>query len=250
MIARLLIAVGAFSLIVASLPRAASEQIPVGPQSPADGRPVLVELFTSQGCPNCPRANKFLAELSAQKNIIALSFAVDYWDYLGWQDTFATPVSTNRQIEYGRALGKPRVYTPQMVINGTGSYMGYKEDVVKQAVDAKYAAQQKLTDAPILTATLNADGQLVLDIDGAITVDAALWVVAYTPGLQTVKVEGGKNKGKEIVQVNMVSGLDKLADWKQGKVHMVLPMPVQGGCAILLQEVGNGIILAAVKLET
>ncbi len=216
---------------------------------PAD-REVVVELFTSQGCPNCPRANAFLADLAAQKDVIALSFAVDYWDYLGWSDTFAMPAFTARQYAYGKALGTPRVYTPQIIINGRKIYKGMHEKKVRKAVERQLQNTNAIgPDVPRVQAHLNAEGKLVLDISGTANDGAAIWMAAYTPGAQSIEVKGGENKGKKMLQVNMVTGLTKLADWTGGHTRMVLPMPEEGGCAILLQDSEQGPILAAAKVE-
>ncbi len=218
----------------------------VAPSKPA----VVVELFTSQGCPNCPKANAFLADLSTQDDVIALSFAVDYWDYLGWSDTFAMPAFTARQYAYGKALAYPRVYTPQIVINGGKIYMGVHQAKVRKAVDHQLNQDPNSVQAtPVVKAHLNADGKLVLDVEGGGVDGTAIWMAAYTPGTQTVKVMGGENKGKELVQVNMVTSMTKLADWTGGHTRMVLPMPSEGGCAILLQGANQGPIIAAVKVE-
>jgi len=215
------------------------------------GQAVVVELFTSQGCPNCPKANAFLADLSTQENVIALSFAVDYWDYLGWRDTFAMPEFTARQYAYGKALGMPRVYTPQIIIDGRKIYKGVRERKVRKALASRLQASKSVSDpAPLVQAHLNTEGKLVLDIEGEAKGKGSLWMAAYTPGAQSVEVKGGENKGKKMVQVNMVTGMTKLADWTSGHTRMVLPMPKEGGCAILLQQDGQGPIVAAVKVES
>ncbi|MDQ7076459.1 MAG: DUF1223 domain-containing protein [Robiginitomaculum sp.] len=219
--------------------------------NPPAGREVVVELFTSQGCPNCPRANAFLADLSTQKDVIALSFAVDYWDYLGWRDTFAMPEFTARQYAYGTVLGTPRVYTPQIIIDGRKIYKGMREKKVRKAVEQQLQNANTFDpDAPRVQAHLNAEGKLVLDISGSANDKAAIWMAAYTPGAQSIEVKGGENKGKKMLQVNMVTGLTKLADWAGGHTRMVLPMPEEGGCAILLQANEQGPILAAAKVES
>src|SRR3989304_3616456 len=86
--------------------------------------PVVVELFPSQGCSSCPPADRLLGELARRPDVLALSFNVDYWDYIGWKDPFASPAHTERQRAYGRALGRRVVYTPQMVIDGADEAVG------------------------------------------------------------------------------------------------------------------------------
>lgn len=250
MINRHLHALILFVLTLASFNAAAAQDNkPV--QADTAKPPVLVELFTSQGCPNCPKANAFLEELAADNNVVALSFAVDYWDYLGWQDTFATPAFTKRQYDYGKTLGKSRIYTPQMVINGSQQYKGFKKTAINAAIEAELKA---VRSAPVISAKLDAHGDMVLNVEGDIADNTELWMVSYTPGVQIVKVQSGQNKGKDVAQVNMVSGFSKLTKWTKdeagGGIHMTMPMPAEGGCAILLQEVGGGKIISAVKLET
>ncbi|MBT5374998.1 MAG: DUF1223 domain-containing protein, partial [Rhodospirillaceae bacterium] len=96
-------------------------------ESPA---PVVVELFTSQGCSSCPPADAFLNDLSRRDDVIALSLHVDYWDYIGWEDPFATPESTNRQRRYAPVLAARSIYTPQMVIDGAAHEVGSKRKAI------------------------------------------------------------------------------------------------------------------------
>ena len=89
-----------------------------------DGKKIVVELFTSQGCSSCPPADAYLAELAGRDDVIALSFHVDYWNYIGWTDPFSMPEATSRQRAYGRQLGKSFVYTPQIVVDGRAETVG------------------------------------------------------------------------------------------------------------------------------
>ena len=90
----------------------------------AKARPAVVELFTSQGCSSCPPADAYVGELAQRPDILALTFHVDYWNHLGWRDRFGLPESEKRQREYARALHLSSVFTPQVVIDGQGSYVG------------------------------------------------------------------------------------------------------------------------------
>ena len=94
----------------------------------------VVELFTSQGCNSCPPADAVLTELAERGDVVALGYHVDYWDYLGWKDTLATPENTERQKQYGKAFGKRSVYTPQAVINGRTHVNGAKREAVDTAL--------------------------------------------------------------------------------------------------------------------
>ena len=218
-----------------------------GAPAPQSVRPVLVELFTSQGCSSCPQANEFLADLSRQPDVIALSFAVDYWDYLGWHDTFASPAFTARQYAYGKALKNPRVYTPQMIIDGQQALVGVRQSKVRSAVNKR--AHRDNATVPKMQARLNEQGKIVLDITGPPAKGLTIWMAAYTPGTQHVLVKRGENAGRKLVQVNMVSALTRLGTWSGGQTRMVMPMPEDGGCAIFLQDEHQGPILAAVKVE-
>ncbi len=93
----------------------------------ADERtPVVVELFTSQGCSSCPPADAFLGELARREDVLALGFHVDYWNYIGWRDPFSSPSHSQRQQDYARRFGENRVYTPQMVVDGRAEFPGGK----------------------------------------------------------------------------------------------------------------------------
>src|SRR3569832_2198047 len=109
----------------------ASLSVPM-PSKAAGAQPVVVELFTSQGCSSCPPANANLIELNKNPDILALSFAVTYWDYLGWKDSFGKEEFTDRQVVYEPALGKAGPFTPQMVINGKTTAIGNKLDEVER----------------------------------------------------------------------------------------------------------------------
>ena len=218
------------------------------PAQGVTGHPVVVELFASQGCPNCPRAETYLAELAGRDDIIALSFAVDYWDYLGWRDSFASPAFTARQYAYGRILHHPRVYTPQMVLNGRSIHRGVRSKKLSKALAA--AAHESAHNAPSLRARLDDKGALVLDLDGPAMQGASVWMAAYTPGVQKVRIGGGENKGRIMDQVNMVTSLTRIGRWSGGTMHKVMPMPEEGGCAIFVQKDDHGPILAAVRVQS
>ena len=244
MIVRLFMRLAVFALLAGGLAGPAASG---AAQAAADTPPVVVELFASQGCPNCPKAEAFLAQLARRADIVALSFAVDYWDYLGWRDTFAKPAFTARQYAYGRALHKPRVYTPQIVLNGRSIHHGLPGRALRKALAR--AARERAENAPSLHARLNADGALVLDIAGPAVTGASVWMAAYTPGAQTVRIEAGENRGKTLLQVNIVSSLTRIANWRGGQAHLVMPMPAEGGCAIFVQMDGQGPILAAARVQ-
>ena len=105
------------------------------PPARAAERPIVVELFTSEGCSSCPPADALLGELATRPNVLALSFHVDYWDRLGWKDPFSSPEATARQQHYARLLGLDTVYTPQIVVDGSWEAVGSDQAAVERALD-------------------------------------------------------------------------------------------------------------------
>ncbi len=120
--------------LAASCSQGAAEPPPATPQTPPDAAPVLVELFTSQGCSSCPPADQVLSDLGRDPAIIPLAFHVDYWDYIGWKDPFASPAWSNRQRAYAQAMGTSRIYTPQLVVSGREHLVGSNKKGVQQAI--------------------------------------------------------------------------------------------------------------------
>src|SRR5262249_42043595 len=107
---------------------------------PTTATRAIVELYTSQGCPSCPAADALLGRLARRDGIIAISWGVDYWDYLGWRDTAARPEFTARQKAYAKVLGNGMVYTPQAVINGVAHANGSDEGKIERAIDKSFKA--------------------------------------------------------------------------------------------------------------
>ncbi len=112
-----------------------------------EGRPVLVELYTSQGCGACVPADKLLIKLAKRKGLIAVSLPITYWDMLGWKDTLASEANTRRQKAYAGAMGRGGVYTPQIVIDGVKDVVGSHEDLVEGAVEAAEEARDDASEA-------------------------------------------------------------------------------------------------------
>lgn len=165
----------------------------------------VLELFTSQGCSSCPPANDFATEMSADPDTLVLSFGVTYWDYLGWEDTFADPLFTERQRRYGKALGSANVYTPQMVLNGSAHGPRYsKQDVQSMDLPAGQPNIQLVTENGKLTAlseseTAGSNYQAIL--------------VEYVDGSQSVPVKAGENRGRVLTLSNVVTDTKPLGAW-------------------------------------
>jgi hypothetical protein len=209
--------------------------------------PVVVELFTAQGCSDCPKANDLVAKLADQKGVIALTFSVDYWDYLGWKDTFAKPEFTDRQQAYRAAFKLRDVYTPQIVLDGVTQVAGGKPDDVAAAVAA---AKRDRPWQPEIA--LRADGRLAVGSGRAPHGGAVIWLVRYDPGVREVKVRAGENKGQVVRQTDEVRDLVKLGTWRGRPRLLRLPDASESDLesVVLIQAAHGGRILAAKKLSS
>lgn len=216
----------------------------------AETRPVVVELFTSQGCSSCPPADANLIQLMDRPDILALSFGVTYWNYLGWDDTFSKQEFTDRQFAYEGPLGRESAYTPQMVVDGASDSVGHDLSEV-EALVARAAAAQSVGPAIDVS-----DGKVTI-ADGAAPARAAdIWLVRYDPGVTEVPVARGENRRRVLQIGHAVRELTHLGTWSGAAVSLDLP-PVQSGPtqdetaqgelagAILLQDGPGGRILDA-----
>lgn len=217
----------------------------------ADGvdAPVVVELFTSQGCSSCPAADAYLGELAERKDVIALSEHVDYWNYIGWVDRFASEQTTQRQKAYMHTLGAAYVYTPQMVINGGSHVVGSDRVAVAQAIEA---AGEKPGPHLAVSMTTEANGGLHLSIPaGAVSEPASILLVAFDRQHET-EVTAGENNGRSIINYRVVRGFAEIGRYEGKATSIVLgpdnmpkSMPAAEGCAVLLQSEGSGAIIGA-----
>lgn len=205
----------------------------------------VVELFTSQGCSSCPPADAFLGRLAQQKNILALSFHVDYWDYIGWRDPYASGAFTQRQKGYASHFRKSFVYTPQMVVQGVTEATGSDEYTVKRLIKQAGSAP----DVPI-DITQNKSGGLTVTISaGRRPAHAGVWVALFDREHKTA-VKRGENRGRVIHNYNVVRHFQKIGDWRGNKMVLNLPASVLkshagDACAIFLQSEMKGPILGA-----
>ncbi|HUZ14305.1 MAG TPA: DUF1223 domain-containing protein [Caulobacteraceae bacterium] len=205
--------------------------------------PVVVELFTAQGCSSCGKASAYLADLADQKGVIALTFDVDYWDYLGWKDTFAQPQFTERQRLYARALDVAEIYTPQVVIDGRVQVAGVRPEAIARLVRQ---AARAIPDPPDMTLSHDyaAVGSGPRPRGGA-----EVWLVRYDPRQQTVEVKDGDNRGQSVVERNIVVQLERLGAWRGRPERFRLPAAAQDGLAtvILVQAREGGRILGVMQ---
>lgn len=218
---------------------------PAGAETPV--RPVVVELFTSEGCSSCPPADAFMQELKSARGVLALSFHIDYWDYLGWRDTLGDSAYSARQRAYAKARGDGDVYTPQMLIDGARDFVGSDKPAVRDGIERARDTMPAFS-VPL---ALACDGR-----EFTITAAAAnqrpgatLWVMAMAPAI-TVKINRGENAGREIVYYNVVRRITPAGMWHGRSISWTLPMngvmtPDSKACVALLQSGGVGPVIGA-----
>jgi hypothetical protein len=208
--------------------------------------PVVVELFTSQGCSSCPPAGEILADLAARDDVIALSLHVDYWDYIGWADKFAQGKFTDRQRAYAKAVGSRTIYTPQLIIGGEDRIEGFSPQETADRL------REHLANGSTIRLTVTREGdQLVIRAEADPPLDAPVRVqlVRYKPK-ETVTIERGENAGKTITYHNIVTSWEGLANWG-GQEPLELSAPYQGQepGAVIVQSAGPAAILAAARVD-
>ncbi|OBQ94659.1 DUF1223 domain-containing protein [Mesorhizobium sp. WSM3866] len=233
----------AVALVLTALSRVASaaelEKVATG--KPQTEKPLgVVELFTSQGCSSCPPADEFFAELAAKENVVALAYHVNYWDYLGWQDTLSNKENTERQYDYMRAFGSRSVYTPQAVINGRSHVNGAN----RKEIDGALARMDRAGEGMRVGIKVSRTSDRVM-IDagdaGNGPTDAHVVIVYFDPP-QMVKIGQGENSGRNMTYWNAVSDIQIAGMWNGKAQRYELPMTEiakKGGCAVLLQSVGK-----------
>ncbi|MEA3010808.1 MAG: hypothetical protein QOJ91_2500 [Sphingomonadales bacterium] len=204
--------------------------------------PVVVELFQSQGCSSCPPANAILNQMADRPDVLALSFAVTYWDRLGWKDSFAHPAYTARQWEYARAGGRGNVSTPQMIVNGRGVLVGSDRGEV--------AAFLRRFDRGTTGPAIAVAGGRVRIAAGKASKPANVWLIRYDPRLQNVPIRAGENGGRTLPHKNIVRSVSLLGKWT-GRAAAFATTPSASPVyrtAVLVQDGPGGAILAAKKL--
>lgn len=209
--------------------------------------PVVVELFTSQGCSACPPADALLGELAARDDVIALALHVDYWDYIGWRDTFAQPAFTERQHGYGHAAGSTVVYTPQMIVGGSDRVVGVRPMTISDLVQAHRA----LPDPVGISVAAEADGFAVeLRSTGVRPAGRmVVQVVTYSPHNE-VHIAHGERAGTVSQHFNVVTSWQVLGEW-DGLAPMrfrVIPQQPDPH-VVIVQQTDHGPILAAARLD-
>ncbi len=212
-----------------------------------NGNPVVVELYTSQGCSSCPPADKILTGLATREDVIALALHVDYWDYIGWKDSFADPAYSKRQRAYARHAGARTVYTPQMIVGGMDHLVGVRPAEVDAMIRRFVAkpAQVALSLRRSGGATIRVSARAGVPLPNG----AVVQIVRYKP-LETVVIQRGENAGRTLDYTNIVTDWRQVGDW-DGTSDLALDVKAPGGdpVVIIIQEPGPGPILAAAALR-
>ncbi|WP_380052886.1 DUF1223 domain-containing protein [Falsihalocynthiibacter sp. SS001] len=209
----------------------------------ADSGPVVVELYTSQGCSSCPPADALLEQLADRSDVIALGLHVDYWDYIGWKDAFADPSFSERQRDYARAIGKRMVYTPQMIIGGEDHVVGNKPADVESAI-AKHAAAA----SPVSISVTKSGGGFAVEARSSQRAEMVIQLVQFTPS-QHVKIKRGENAGRQINYANVVSDWREIKKWDGDGPAKFTVKNAQLPYAVIVQAKNKGRILAAARLD-
>ncbi len=214
--------------------------------------PIVVELFTSQGCSSCPPADELLGELTQNPDIITLSLNVDYWDYLGWRDTLGSPRHTKRQQAYAANLGSRQIYTPQMMINGHLDVVGSRRKKVFETLE------KASTPGPRIPMTIaESDREIIITVAEGPMPDqvkkATVWVFVTSPKV-LVPVERGENRGKNITYHNVVRQMIPAGMWEGKALRITLPKDGLGlegerDCIALLQKGTVGKVIGAVRVS-
>lgn len=209
----------------------------VTPASAQPPRPIVIELFTSQGCSSCPPADALLGELAQNPNILPLAFHVTYWNSLGWRDPFSLDIATQRQRLYQGLLRTDTIYTPQMIVEGRTDVVGSDRAGVTRAI----ARAQAPADVPLVLT--EAAGALNIDI-GSGAGEAAVFLVGYDSAHHT-SVARGENAGRQLRESNIVRSFAMLSTWHGLPTHLASPRPAGEHAAVILQAADGHIIGAA-----
>jgi hypothetical protein len=176
----------------------------------AEGVRNVVELFTSQGCSSCPPADRILSQLAQDPKVLAISFPVDYWDYIGWKDTLATPTYTARQKAYASTSGKRQVYTPQVIVNGLTDAVGSDLAAIERA-ERETAKTSGVLSVPL--SVVERDGKIDIAVGaGGSGQSAGVYLLALARS-RTVTVQRGENAGATLTYSNVVRAMTKVGDW-------------------------------------
>ena len=206
-------------------------------------RPVVVELFTSQGCSDCPPADALLRHVKAtDPDVLALDLHVTYWNNAAWKDPFSLQAATDLQDYYATLRNSTEVYTPEAVVDGTAQFVGSDQSKMADAIMTAKAAIAKSTEIPVTVAA--SGGHVSVDV-GPGTGAATVWLFGFDPE-RTTTVRGGENGGATLTEVNVVRSITKIGSWNGQPLQSQISVPAGTKFAALIQR-PDGTILGAAE---
>ena len=247
-LAHRILAVMSFATLIRHLSFAAVAWALAMPASSLAKRPVVLELYTSQGCSSCPPADSLISRLSDRPDVLALSLPVTYWDMLGWKDT----ANTRRQKSYAASMGRGGVYTPQIIVDGITDVVGSREAQVEAAIGAR---RTDMHEVPI---TLSLSPSALHISIGALVEksadDATVWLI-HVLSHASVRIGAGENRGRNLDYRNVVRDVRAVALWKGQPLSLDIPradqsLPGYDSVAVLVQEAAYGRVIGARMIGT
>lgn len=209
------------------------------------GPPVVVELYTSQGCQQCPRANRLLGMMSRRPNVLALTFPVGIWDYLGWRDTLARPEYAARQLAFSERMRVRGRFTPQLIFNGDSQVSAGDWDDAQNALEASATAPRPQGAPEVSMVRLrNNKVRVTIGSGSPGSAPADIWLIAYDPGPVTVVITGGVNMNRSVQHYNLVRTMERVDTWN-GAGKWFERAHCDPECAVFVQQANTGPILAA-----
>lgn len=213
--------------------------------------PMVLELFTAEGCASCLPADVNLGSWANRRSVLILTYHVDYWDYIGWRDSKADPAFTRRQQGYTAAFGGSMVYTPQLVIAGSEESLGTDRDRLAMAL-ADNRPVARMSPVRLLR---DPQGRIFVDLPAA-TLDkpATIWLITYRRQVET-DILAGENAGRHLTAVNVVRSVQQLGQWTGNPERLAVPLDLQAGghlpadaAAIVANQAGYGPVVAATAI--
>ena len=224
------------------------------PASAADPtrRPVVVELYTSQGCSSCPPADAFMGELAKRDDVVALAFHIDYWDYIGWKDPFGDPLHTARQRAYAAHLGQRTIYTPQLVVDGAGHVVGSRRGDVEAAIRDRLGMSPAERVSIPIEYGLRSDGAVTVIVPAAATSGPADLLLVVVDSEHVTQVRRGENSGRTLSDYSVVRSIKRIGTWSGAEFAVT----VKGDSwhrgadtlVVLLQAADHGTIWGVAKI--
>jgi hypothetical protein len=213
--------------------------------------PVVLELFTAEGCASCLAADANLGNWARQRSVLVLTYHVDYWDYIGWRDMKADPAFAQRQLGYVGAFGRNMVYTPQVIVGGADETLGTDRDRLSMMLsNSRYIA----TMAP-LRLLRDAGGQVFADLPAiALSKPATVWLVSFRRQVET-DILAGENAGRHVSAVNVVRAVRKIGAWNGSAQRLPVPIDLKAGgdipadaAAVIANQAEYGPVIAATAI--